>query len=94
MDLQLTSPSHTGRIMESSPIAYVRNAKVRGSLFQDGRRDEEGAVSCADTKFLVDHSELQDALQLIEEKGLSWPFGALPEGHEFLYLLDQQLSKR
>jgi hypothetical protein len=62
VDLNLTQEL-AQRIMHASPVAYVRDAKLRGSLFEveadvdvdihaakrDGGGDGDGAVCCADT---------------------------------------------
>ena len=42
-------------IMKASPVHYVKEAKVRGGLFETG--DKDGLVSCVDTGFWVDHTE-------------------------------------
>jgi len=73
-------------VMAVSPIQYVRDAKVHGSLFGSVVRD--GAVSTVDTKFLVDHAEPERALELVKEMGVEWPFGGLPDGHEFLLFME------
>ena len=70
-------------IMESCPVPYVSAAKLHGSIFENVT---DGSVSCADTGFLVDHEEPLAALRTIQEKGIEWPFGKLPEGHENLIL--------
>ncbi|KAF7887484.1 hypothetical protein EAF00_009778 [Botryotinia globosa] len=71
--------------MEGCPLGYVREARLRGSLF--GERGG-GAVACADTQFGVDYEEPLEALRRVEEKGLVWPFGELPDGCEFVALVD------
>jgi len=71
-------------IMGSSPVDYVRTATLRGSLFDDNAPDD--VVCCADTKFWVDHKEPLEVLEAVKSRGLGWPFGDLPEGHEFLAL--------
>jgi hypothetical protein len=76
---------HARGIMGSSPVAYVRNAKLRGSLF--GAEEEGGVVCCADTGFFVDHAEPLAALEAVKNRGVEWPFGSLPEGCEFLVLV-------
>jgi hypothetical protein len=76
---------HARGIMDSSPVAYVRNAKLRGSLF--GAEEEGGVVCCADTGFFVDHAEPLAALEAVKNRGVKWPFGSLPEGCEFLVLV-------
>lgn len=71
-------------ILDASPISYVRDAKLRGSLFDP--TDTSGVVSSVDTDFFVDHAEPLKALAWIRE-GLDWPLGELHDGHEFLILL-------
>ncbi|KAF7933960.1 uncharacterized protein EAE98_003669 [Botrytis deweyae] len=39
-------------VMEGCPVGYVREARLRSSLFGEG---DGGAVACADTQFWVDH---------------------------------------
>lgn len=89
-DLEFTK-KHAEAIMASSPIRYVRNAKVHGSLFRPGIKD--GSVSCADTGFYVDHAEPLAVLNKLEEKRVMWPYGELPEGHEFLVLIEGMKPK-
>lgn len=77
--------NHARPLMASCPVSYVKNAKIHGSLFEKEVKD--GSVSCADTKFWVDHTEPLQALATIQKKGIAWPFGDLPDGHEFLVLV-------
>jgi GNAT superfamily N-acetyltransferase len=72
-------------IMAASPVSYVREAELKGSLF--GQEDAEG-VCCADTMFWVDHAEPLAALAVVKERGVAWPFGHLPDGCEFLLLVE------
>ncbi|CAD0108352.1 unnamed protein product [Aureobasidium uvarum] len=74
-------------IMASCPVNYVRTAELRGSLFDSDVDD--GTVFCADTKFFVDHAEPDTALKTVQSKGIKWPFGRLPEGHEFLAFIER-----
>jgi ribosomal protein S18 acetylase RimI-like enzyme len=52
---------HAARIMKSSPVPYVRNARLHGRLFDDrdgvGLPEKDVCVSSADTEFYVDHEE-------------------------------------
>jgi GNAT superfamily N-acetyltransferase len=84
VDLEMTK-EWAGKIMSSSPVEYVRTASLHGSLFEQQVTD--GSVSCADTKFPVDHAEPLEALKKIRDQGMTWPFGELPDGHEFLILV-------
>ncbi|KAL9078007.1 MAG: hypothetical protein Q9157_003067 [Trypethelium eluteriae] len=69
-------------VMACSPVSYVRKAKLHGKLFED--EVEDGSVLCVNTHFYVDHREPLEALQEVRKSGHTWPFGELPEGHEFL----------
>lgn len=71
---------HAEPIMQSSPVRYVRTATLRGSLFEEDPAD--AAVCCANTSFWVDHKEPMEVLEAVRVRG--WPFGQLPDGHEFL----------
>ena len=51
---------HAENIMKASPIRYVRDAKLRGSLFHPD--DASELVSSVDTDFWVDHTEPLAAL--------------------------------
>jgi hypothetical protein len=86
VDLSIAKADAT-KTMDTSPVEYVRTAKLRGSLFDDNTAD--GTVSCADTNFFVDHTEPLEALAAVHAKGTSWPFGDLPEGFEFLVFVDR-----
>ncbi|CZT02215.1 uncharacterized protein RAG0_09474 [Rhynchosporium agropyri] len=72
-------------ILASCPVKYVREAELYGALFEDSPVD--GRVSCADTQFWVDHQEPDAALKIIERRGILWPLGHLPEGHEYLLIV-------
>jgi len=71
--------------MAASPVPYVRNARVHGNLFDPTLSD--GSVSSANTDFFVDYTEPIQALHTVGEAGINWPFGELPEGHEFLVFI-------
>jgi hypothetical protein len=73
---------HAAGIMAASPVQYVKDAKLKGSIFGL----DDGAVCCADTQFWVDHTEPLAALATVKTK-VDWPFGELPEGCEFLVLV-------
>ncbi|THY86519.1 hypothetical protein D6C93_07861 [Aureobasidium pullulans] len=74
-------------ILASCPVDYVRTARLRGSAFESNVDD--GTISCADTKFFVDHAEPHAALDALRDKGIKWPLGRLPEGHEFLAFVER-----
>lgn len=81
---------HASAIMASSPVDYVRKARLHGSLFEENNAD--GAISSADTDFWVDHQEPLAALKSVRDKGVVWPFGELPDGHEYLILVKGKAS--
>lgn len=78
-------------IMKGSPISYVKDAELRGSLFD--YEDTGGAVSSVDTKFFVDHTEALEALTWVRE-GQEWPLGDLFDGYEFLLILEARRRDR
>ena len=77
--------------MKVSPIRYIRDAKLRGNLFDP--EDASGLVSSADTGFLVDHEEPLEALAWVRES-IDWPLGELHDGHEFLIVLEVRRRSR
>lgn len=82
---------HAQEIMKASPIRYVRDAKLRGSLFNP--EDASGLVSSVDTGFWVDHTEPLKALVRAGE-WVDWPLGELHDGHEFLLILEVRRRTR
>ena len=71
-------------ILEGSPVDYVRNMELRGSLFEE--KCTSGAISCVFTSFYVDHKEPLEALATYKARG-AWLLGELLNGHEFLIIL-------
>jgi hypothetical protein len=69
------------KILEASPVGYLKSAKLRGSLFQDDHNS--GVISSVDTQFYVDHKEPLEALEVYKGEG-RWCLGELLDGHEFL----------
>ena len=76
-------------IVKASPVGYIRDAKLRGSLFNS--EDSSGLVSSVDTGFFVDHEEPLQALAWVRES-MDWPLGELLDGYEFILIL--QASRR
>lgn len=72
------------KIMKSSPIRYVKDAKLGGSLLNP--EDASGLGSSVDTGFWVDHTEPLEALAWARDV-LDWLHGELHDGHEFLLVL-------
>ncbi|KAI1840061.1 hypothetical protein JX265_014036 [Neoarthrinium moseri] len=77
-------------VMESSPIAYIKNAELSGSLFDTTASD--GMVSGVNTHFLVDHEEPLEALRQVREDW-QWPLGELLDGHEYLLILPARVHR-
>lgn len=71
-------------IMKASPIRYVKEAELHGSLFD--REDTSGVISSVYTNFFVDHTEPLEALAWVRE-WLDWPLGELLDGYEFLLIM-------
>lgn len=71
-------------VIKASPIPYVREAGLHGSIFEPG--DSSGLVCGVDTRFFVDHGESVETLRRVRETR-EWPLGELPEGHEYLLVL-------
>jgi hypothetical protein len=74
-------------VLVSAPVPYIRDAKLRGSLFGEV---DDGTVSSVFTDFYVDHTEPLEALMEVQKRGTVWPFGELLEGHEFLLIIKPQ----
>ncbi|KAL9117750.1 MAG: hypothetical protein Q9187_005709 [Circinaria calcarea] len=72
-------------IMKASLIRYIKDAKLRGSLFDP--ENASGLVSSVDTGFWVDHTEPLEALAWVRDM-VDWPLGDLHDGHEFLLVLE------
>ncbi|OAA63880.1 Acyl-CoA N-acyltransferase [Cordyceps fumosorosea ARSEF 2679] len=82
---------HARGVLAASPVRYIKNASLRGSLFDAG--DTTGLKCGVDTSFFVDHAEPVAALARVKASG-EWPLGDLPDGHEFLLLFDVAREKR
>lgn len=52
--------------MKASPVGYVRNAELRGRLFDS--EDTSGRVSSVDTGFLIHHGEPLQALEWVRSR--------------------------
>ncbi|POS75360.1 hypothetical protein DHEL01_v206246 [Diaporthe helianthi] len=82
---------HAVGLIAASPVSYVKDAKVCGSLFE--ARDTTGMVSGVDSNFYVDHTEPLEALAWFQGNG-GWPLGDLCDGHEFLLVVDRPTRRR
>ncbi|KAK3324074.1 hypothetical protein B0T19DRAFT_427680 [Cercophora scortea] len=88
---------HAAAVMASSPITYVKDAKLRGRLFSaetsSGNAKADDLVAGVDSNFFVDHDEPLAALAWLKERAL-WPLGELPDGHEFLFVFESSRRHR
>lgn len=73
--------------MKTSPIPYIQEAKLCGTLFK--HEDLTGLFCGVDTGFFVDHKEPLEALEWVQQSW-QWPLGNLPDGHEFLLVLQNK----
>lgn len=71
-------------IMEASPVSYIKDAKLCGSLFDP--EDSTGLNCGVNTGFFVDHEEPLDVLEMVRQNW-KWPLGDLLDGHEYLLIL-------
>ncbi|OBT55413.1 hypothetical protein VE04_03610 [Pseudogymnoascus sp. 24MN13] len=76
-------------VMKSSPIVYVRDAKLCGTIFDPN--DSTGLVSGVNTSFFVSHDEPLEALEVVRG-AYKWPLGELSDGCEYLLVL--QVKRR
>lgn len=83
--------AHAVGVMSASPVSYVKDAKVCGRLFD--AQDTSGLICGVASNFYVDHAEPLEALSWFQENG-GWPLGDLPDGHEFLLLMDKPHRRR
>lgn len=83
MDLNFIG-KNAKEVMLTSPIPYIRDAKLCGTLFDAD--DTSGIISGVNTNFFVDHTEPLEALAVVEAEW-QWPLGKLPDGHEYLLIL-------
>ena len=84
---------HTAALMAGSPITYVKDAELRGSLFSMPSDEAGDLVSGVDSNFFVDHEEPLVALAWLQEENF-WPLGNLPDGHEFLLVFESSRRRR
>ncbi|KAK3386023.1 hypothetical protein B0H63DRAFT_523349 [Podospora didyma] len=84
---------HTAALMAGSPITYVKDAELRGSLFSMPSDEAGDLVSGVDSNFFVDHEEPLAALAWLQEENF-WPLGNLPDGHEFLLVFESSRRRR
>ncbi|KAL7619834.1 hypothetical protein AAE478_010379 [Parahypoxylon ruwenzoriense] len=74
---EITDDMLVHSIIKASPISYVWNAKLRGSIFDAANSTR--LVLGVNTAFFVEHQELTEALIKLREVW-NWPLGELPEG--------------
>ncbi|KAF8420715.1 hypothetical protein EV426DRAFT_611905 [Tirmania nivea] len=88
LDLDYIRDNASG-ILASSPIEYLRTAKLSGSLFSE--LDNSGLICGVDTNFFVDHTEPLQALKEVR-RFREWPLGDLIDGCEFLVIVQAKNS--
>jgi hypothetical protein len=94
--------THAQNVLAACPVEYVSSAKLRGAVFTDregatqedriqdeAMKQEEGTVCVADSGFWVDHTEPVAVLACVREER-EWPLGKLPEGCEWLVLVEKE----
>jgi hypothetical protein len=84
MTLPVSTTSSSQEIFCVTPIEYLKNIKLHGSLFEDCSPDM--IVSCADTQFYVNHDEPLKVLKVFMDSNY-WCLGNLLDGHEFLIIV-------
>lgn len=82
---------HAEAIMKASPVSYISNARLHGSLFDP--EDISGLVSAVFSDFFVDHTEPLEALAWVQEE-LDWKLGELHDGHEFILIVEPRHRSR
>ncbi|KAI0737885.1 hypothetical protein C8Q80DRAFT_1222624 [Daedaleopsis nitida] len=83
LDLRFVA-EHAAAVLRCSSVSYLKDAQVRGSLFDASVAD--GTVSSANTNFFVNHEEPNTILSHYLAEN-NWSLGNLLEGHEFIVLL-------
>jgi len=71
-------------IMMRSPVKYLQDAELHGSLFEENCTS--GAISSVFTNFYVDHAEPLVALSIYKARQ-QWVLGELLDGHEFIIIV-------
>jgi hypothetical protein len=87
VDLGVARDEVARGVLEKAPVRYVREARVKRSLFGEDGDGADGGVSSAFMGVWVDHGEVERALDVVEKDGRSWPFGVLEEGCEHLVIV-------
>ncbi|KAK2738145.1 hypothetical protein FQN55_000765 [Onygenales sp. PD_40] len=77
-------------VMEASPIPYIRDARLCGTLFNP--EDSTGLICGVNTGFFVDHEEPLEVLEMVRQNW-QWPLGNLPDGHEYLLILPRKYHR-
>lgn len=83
---------HAQGILASTPIPYLKTAKVCGALFRDD--DATAGLCTVCTSFFVDHDEPLAVMHAWQEyHDMPWLLGDLPEGNEYLCIIKNHASK-
>jgi hypothetical protein len=79
------------KVIDASPISYVRDAKLRGNAFMPN--DTTGLVASVDSGFFVDHTDPLEALAWVRHE-MDWPLGELFDGFEFFLIFEARHRSR
>ncbi|KAF4591108.1 hypothetical protein EYR40_009708 [Pleurotus pulmonarius] len=83
---------HAQGILASTPVPYLKTAKVCGALFRD--EDATAGLCTVCTSFFVDHDEPLAVLHAWQEyHDMPWVLGDLPEGNEYLCIIKNHASR-
>ncbi|KAF4576932.1 hypothetical protein EYR36_004916 [Pleurotus pulmonarius] len=83
---------HAQGMLASTPIPYLKTAKVCGALFRD--EDATAGLCTVCTSFFVDHDEPLAVLHAWQEyHDMPWVLGDLPEGNEYLCIIKNHASR-
>lgn len=82
---------HARGILRRCEISNLHDAPLQGKLFQS--EPEEGIVSCINTKNFVDLGDVEAGIRRAGKEG-GWVLGKIPEGGEFLVVVENKDVKR
>ncbi|KAE9964643.1 hypothetical protein EG328_004444 [Venturia inaequalis] len=75
--------AHAESMMKVSPVEYIRDAKLAGSLFDS--KDTTGRICCVNSGFFVDHSEPLEALAWSDDPALCCWQESIEGSDEMMY---------
>lgn len=89
LDLE-TIKANARKVLGRCEVCSLRDATLEGTLFEP-KPSLEGVVSCINTRNYVDINDVEAGIARAKEVG-GWPLGRLPEGGEFLVLVENKQS--